>query len=45
MGARCVVSGITSRAAMAMVDRDVPLRRGDVFGSVEAALASVLRER
>lgn len=43
MGTRCVVSGITSRAALSMAHLDVPMRAGDIFGTVETALASVLR--
>jgi GAF domain-containing protein len=43
MGTRCVVSGITSRAALSMARLDVPIRASDIFGTVETALASVLR--
>lgn len=44
MGVRCVISGITARAATAMVGQRVELRAADIFGTVEGALASVLRE-
>jgi anti-anti-sigma regulatory factor/putative methionine-R-sulfoxide reductase with GAF domain len=44
MGARCVLSGITPKTALTMVGLDVPLRSGDIFGTVEGALASVLRD-